>query len=320
MRGLLAAALLVLLACSDTEPAQPSPGGPASVTPRASVIFEPPRLALGDTARVEIAVITPPGWSVRPYAVPDAVDGLWILETSRPVVEQQPLRWIQRMQLRVRARRTGVFAWPTLEVAAVSPDGVETRLATEARPFTVVPVSGEMSPRASPFGYRRPELPGRARSAWLPASLGALGALAALGLVWIVRRARAHASRGELPAPEPGAPWRAAQATLAAAQEYAESDPVRAADMASAAVRLYVARRYRASTLTDTSEELALREPPFGLASRWERLLALLRALDAVRFLPADARVDGPAQEPVAMTIARSRELVIEMAPQGNWR
>ena len=315
-RGAAAVTILLLLACGGEEASQPAPGGPASPTPRAGIVFEPPRLALGDTARVEVAVITPPGWSVRPIATPESVAGLWILETGRPVVDRQPSRWIQRTELRVRARRTGEFVWPALRVVALSPDAVQTLLTTEPRPFHVIPLSEEMAPRAVPFGYRRPELRHEDTRPWLPASLGAAATLAAFGLVWLVRTVRTRTKRIEAPTEEPAAPWRAAQATLATAEEYAASDPVRAADMASAAVRLYVARRYRTTTLTDTTEELAQRDPPFGLASRWERLLALLTALDAVRFLPANSR----AQEPLVATIIRTRELVIEMSPQGNWR
>ena len=104
-RASAAAALLAAfglawsLACGETnergEGDAEAPGAPATL--RGGVVIEPDRLAIGQTATVEIAVVTPPEHRVRPVAAPgprliwlvvEPERDDYLLDPPCPIVEQ----------------------------------------------------------------------------------------------------------------------------------------------------------------------------------------------------------------------------------------
>jgi hypothetical protein len=252
--------------------------------------------------------VTPPGHRVAPAQVPKAVPGLVIVDAERPSVEQEPGRWVHRQRFRARARSTGPFRWPALELGVEGPDGTRQSVTAPERPFEVVSLLEEQPERRTPFSFRSPRSAGDSGGPWLPALLGSLFTLAALGLVALVRRVRGG---GEAPAglaPALELEHAETAAVLAALHEAeAEADPVRAADLASEALRGWAAERFRAPLLRwATTEELAARRPPFLLITRYAALVAALEALDALRFPP---RRDDAGPE-LGKALARARAFV----------
>jgi hypothetical protein len=330
---LRAASLLLALALACTrseappppEPA-PTPAPPAEATPapepphatglvpppatlRASVVLEPPRIEIGDLFTVEVAVVTPPDHRVAPAQVPKAIPGLVIVDAERPSVSRAPGRWVHQQRFRARARSTGPFQWPALELGVEAPDGTRQTVTAPARPFEVVSLLAEHPERRSPFSFRTPRLasePGR--GPWLPALLGSLFTLAALGLVALVRRVRRAGEAAPAVAFDDEADAGAAAVLAALGEaEDAAADPVRAADLGSEALRRWAAERFRAPVLLwATTEELAARPPPFLLSTRWAALLRALEAFDALRFPPPG----GDAEPGLRTAFARARELV----------
>jgi hypothetical protein len=293
------------------------------VTPRAALVIEPPQLALGATASVEIAVATPPEYRVAPISPPDSVAGLWILEVLQPAVEMRRERWTHRFRFHVRSRSTGRFVWPEVEIPVESPEGALEVLRVAARPFEVVPVLAE---ETGPHRFLPLQSPGARAGgpgAWFGALAGSLATLLGFALFALVRSRRS-------PAPDAGSQptvqsWRQAQTTLAAARELAADDPQRAADMVSAALRLHVERRFGVRALTATTPELRAHAPTQGTlwmsAERWERLLGILEGLDGLRFLPASAAdAPAPAAESISQ-VQRAAEqaaaIVAEDIPRG---
>ncbi|MCP3986351.1 MAG: hypothetical protein GY723_18380 [bacterium] len=312
-------ALLALMACSE---AQPPARPPAPVTPAAALILEPPHLEIGETATLEVAIAVPPGTRVGPVPAPDETPGLWILDVDGPSESNSPERDVHRTRFRIRARETGSFEWPASEVRIILPDDREQVLEVPARAFQVRSVAQDVPGQLTFFSYRSPVFQGeRARPAdvVLPALVGAALALAGVGLLAWVRRSRAARQLSEAEPNLGNAPWRTAQAALAAAGEIAESDLPRAADMASAALRVFVDRRFRAQTTRATSEELRSGEAPFLLTTRWEPLLDLLEQLDALRFPP---QTDDPrtAVQTFRGTIETAQAFVTDATPRGNTR
>ncbi len=316
-RALVVVLAAALLACAEPETVSPVA---ATAAPHAMAILEPPRLEIGGTAVVEVVVSVAPGSRVTALPVPEKTPGLWVLEVQGPSVESLPGRELHRTQFRVRARETGAFAWPGGEILTFRPDGSEQRLALEPRPFRVVSVSDELPEQRTFFSYEAPSSgtpTGSLRREALAALAGAASTLALLGLIAFVRRVRGARDAEAQAPPIDAAPWRAAQATLAAAGEIAESDPVRAADMASIALRLYVDRRFQAATGTATTEELRDRQAPFLLTTRWSELLDLLGALDALRF-PRPAADPTAARDALRAVVERAGRFVADSPPRGN--
>jgi hypothetical protein len=304
---------------ATSSEAQPSeviePGGArAPANFRASVVLEPPRIEIGDTFTVEIAVVTPPEHRVAPAPVPKALAGLWILEAERPSLDREPGRWVHHQRFRARARATGPFMWPALELGVEGPTGSKQSLSTPERPFEVTSLLAEHPERRSFFSYRAPPLAEVGGSGpWLPALLGALFALAGVALFAFVRRvrsARTDAAPGDSDATGSGAADDAALAAFAHA-ESALGDPVRAADLASEALRGWAAARARTPSLQAAStEELAARAAPFLIATRYAPFLALVHELDALRFPPPQADRAALARDAIARAaafVARSR-------------
>jgi hypothetical protein len=304
----VAAALGFALAGLDAGPARGEPASPPiPAQPSATVVIEPPRIEIGDPFLVEIAVVTPPDHVVAPAPVPRATPGLWILDAERPSVDRQAGRWVHRQRFRARARATGAFTWPACEVAIEGPGGAKSVLQAPERPFVVSSLLDEHPEQRSFFSYREPRLgTANERGPWLPALVGALLALGGVGLFSWVRHARLAAAAARAGAAEPagGDPATGALEALRRAGESA--DPVRAADLACAAVRDWAAERSRMPGLrAATAEELAARPPPFLIATHYETLVAVVRELDALRFPPRQ-----PEAARVRQAIARARELV----------
>ncbi|MDH3685249.1 MAG: hypothetical protein OEP95_03440 [Myxococcales bacterium] len=246
-------------------------------------MIEPPELRIGDVARVEVAIVVPPGHRVQPIPAPDRVPGLWILEAEELPVERTAAHHVHRTRFKVRARETGEFAWPAQTAIVETPTGERLELVSALRPLVIQEVTGEFPGRREPFSFRAPASKTRGGGFALPALLGAGGTLLALALVGWVRRVRNR------PPAVPAAALavsssRATQAALEAALDRLADDPVSAANAASAALRVHVAQRYAAPARTATTEELARNEAPPGARKRWPELLRLLRALDGFRF------------------------------------
>jgi hypothetical protein len=68
--------------------------------------------------------------------------------------------------------------------------------------------------------------------------------------------------------------------------------------------------------MTRTTEELEAAEPPQALATSWPGLVALLRSLDEVRFLPPDAS----RREQAVDAIREAQALVANLASLDRWR
>jgi len=301
------------IACGAGD-AAPRPAAPLSI--RGGVVIEPPELTIGDTARVEIAVVTPPDHRLEPPATPEAAPGLWILAAELLPTEREAGRWVHRARFLVRARETGEFAWPAQTVWVEAPKGERISVSLAERPLRVVSVSREFPDRIEPFSWRGPREPGRARDFLLPAAFGAAAALAALALAALVRRAR-RAGRESEPGPvaaAPVSPAREAEEALEAAAARIDDDPVAAADAASAALRLFVLRHTGAPAHVSTTEELRAMAPPFLLARRWPELLGLLASLDAARFR-AGALATASGREALRAELLSAEALVADTGP-----
>jgi len=313
-----AAALCGLLAAGcGADESIPRPAAPLSL--RGGVVIEPPELAIGETATVEIAVVTPPDHRVEPPETPENVEGLWILAAEQLPPSREAGRWIHRARFLVRARATGELVWPAQTVVVETPRGERVEVALAERPLHVIEVSREFPGRSQPFGLREPREPGRSLGFLLPAALGATLALAAFALVGLVRRTRNARRAAELvqETPAAGGPAPEADAALAAAGAAVEADPVAAADAASAALRRYVAQRTRIPADVSTTEEIAELPTPFLLARRWPELLRLLRALDAARFRPG-ALTDAANRDALRAELRAARALVNDAEVQAE--
>ena len=166
----------------------------ASPTPRATLVLEPPRIGVGQVAELELAVVTPPGHTPRPFSPPSELPGLWLLGADRLPVEKQATRWVHRTRLRVRARASGRFVWPASTLEVEAPDGSVSALAIAEVPIEVVSILSDYPDRFTTFGVRRPPPAARrSGSVWGPAAAGALAALAGVGLVALARRRRGSA-------------------------------------------------------------------------------------------------------------------------------
>ncbi|HTY17086.1 MAG TPA: hypothetical protein VMH82_05075 [Myxococcota bacterium] len=310
-------AALLLLGCQQSE-APGAAGAAAPPTPRATVSIEPPRLRLGDVAVVEVMVVTPPGHRVHPVAPPERVAGLWLLDAETLPVERDGARWTERTRIRVRAREIGATEWPAMRIDVEGPEGERSALETEARPLEVVAVSSEFPDQVAPFPYRMPA-PAPARApALAAAAAGALAALAGVAALSLVRRARRRRAAAASAALAPAAaPWADALAGLEAAAAAIDTDWRGSADEAGQALRRYVTRRFALPLAFRTTEEAAALSPPFALATRWADVLAVLRALDSVRFQRAEP---GEAAARVRDAIEKARRWVAGSIPPESAR
>jgi hypothetical protein len=313
---LLSALLGAAAGCGD---APPGVQHAAPIAPRATLVLEPPRIGVGQVAVLELAVVTPPGHTPRPFAPPQQLPGLWLLDAETLPVEKQPSRWVHRTRLRLRARAVGVFAWPASTLQLEAPDGSLLPLALEERLIEVTSLLPEYPDRFTPFGVRAPPEPeGPAGNVWGPAAAGALAALACVGLVGLARRRRRKTPGvGPAPSPAPGPPpWERARSDFAQARELVAAEPFAAAHALALALRRYVTRRFRTDAAGRTSEELAAATPPFAATSRWPAFVAILGGLDELRFQPESDRAARDALSTrLAALLAEAEAFVDDSTP-----
>jgi hypothetical protein len=310
---LLLAALALAAACGPAESGAP-PQAPVAI--RGGVVIEPPELTIGQTATVEVAVVTPPNHRLEPFEGPAAVEGLWILGVEQPPPDRTEGRWVHRVLFRVRSRTTGDLVWPAAIVFVGTPDGDRIPVALAERPLRVAEIAGEHSERTEPFTYRAARDEASERSFLLPALLGAGLTAAALALAAVVRRARAaRSAAAAVPAEAPRvSPDVRAERALDAAIAAIEVDPVGAAGAASAALRAWIAERSGAPGPAATTEELAALVPPFAVSRTWPELLAILGRLDLARFR-AGVLAGPVARRELEGTVQEARALVAATAP-----
>ena len=68
--GLLAAA------CGEAPPEA------APVEPRAAWLLDPPQIRIGEVAKLERLVVTPPDWTVAPLEAAQPPAGFWLLDAE----------------------------------------------------------------------------------------------------------------------------------------------------------------------------------------------------------------------------------------------
>jgi hypothetical protein len=287
---------------------------------RAAWLLEPPVVAVGEVATLDLAVVAAPGTALRPFELPSRVDGFFVLDRESPERVEQPERWIHHTRLRVRAIEVGRFEVPGGSVEVESREGGTQVLHYEPLPVEVVSVLGQAS-RQSPYGIRL-LAGGRAGGA---GTLGAFAAgavltLASVGMLLLVRRRMARDPQVEPAQADPAQPpWEIARSALERARETLPRDPRRALDEASLALRRYAVRRFGGDANVRTREELSGAKPPFTLTTRWPRFLALLAALDGERFPPPPGA--GPqgerAAERASALLADVESFVEDTAPRG---
>ena len=275
---LLAAFALCAAACGEPPP----PAAPT--TSRATWVLEPPRIALGQVAVIELAVVTPPEHQVRPFAAKGEIPGFWLLETEALPVEKQASRWIHRTRLRVRARDVGRFVWPGGHVQVEGTGDRVESLSLDDLTLDVVSQFSEYPERLAPFELRGVGAPAGTRSTLVAAAGGAGVALAAVAGVVLVRRRLGRRRPLSQPTPAPAAPpWIESRVDFTRARS---QEPREAAHTVAVALRRYMGRRFGANTLARTTEELDAATPPFTATSRWPAFVAILRGLDEFRFRP----------------------------------
>jgi len=278
----------------------------APVHSRAMWVLEPATIRIGDVATLEVAVVTRPDHRVLPFATPDQVAGLWILEVETLPVTKETNRWIHRTRVRIRPREVGRFDWPSTPIE-VEGDGVVENLIADGLTIEVQSVVPEYVGKLTPFGLGPLDTEAGGRNPWIWAVGGAGFTLGCVGLLWLARR------ESNKPAPPTksrshGTPsWETALGVIEEALVEIERDPISACAKASSALRTYMDRRFGAGkpslpgadvdpivhfgrAVACTTDELERAKPPFAATSRWPRFVALLRQLDRVQFAaPASA-------------------------------
>jgi hypothetical protein len=304
---------LLLFACGG-EPAPAPYAAPAHA--RVALVLEPPVVAVGEMASIELAVVTKPGFAARPLDLPRSLPGFWLIEREEPVVVKEPARWVHRTRLRVRAIEVGRFELPGGSVEVTSPEGGAERLEYEPLALEVVSTLGAHARQHSPYGVRTlpTGLAGRltgGRGSVVAFAAGAILALASVGVLLLARRRLALRAADVVPAPESAPAWRRAREELERARASLASDPRHALDVAAVALRDYSVRRFGGDAHVRTTEELAAADPPFTMTTRWQRFVALLGELDAARF-PRPP----PDPEPAARLVDEVAEFVEESVPR----
>lgn len=312
---LLAAALLGAGCRAEQTPAPERAAAP--VAPRARLVLEPPRIGVGQVATLERVVVTPPGHTPVPFAAPDEVPGLWILDVEELPTQKDPSRWVHRSRIRLRARNVGGFVFPGGNVEVEAPDGARFTLELPEQPIEVVSLLPDHPERLTPFGPRRGAPAHGAGAVWGAAAAGALTTLAVVGLVALARRRRTELRReAARPQPRGEPPGETARRELEAARARAEQDPFGAAHALALALRRYVSRRFTSEVRGRTSEELEATEPPFSMRSGWPAFVATLVELDRLRFRPAsDAQVRRALSEGLGELLDRAERLVEDELP-----
>jgi hypothetical protein len=300
---------------------------------RASLVFEPPVLHIGDVLEVQIAIVTPPQWRVHPIELP-AIDGVEILERRELPVDTGRLRWIHRTAVRLRPERLGAYEWPDHAATCEDSQGRLETLAIEGRAFEVTSVVPEVPLRDSPFGVQHPSASmqssrsGKARSGGLPISTAAL--LSALAM--LVGIAIGAASERRVPASRASAaedssePDRAqldpdawALAELESLSAAVRQDPRGAASATAVVMRVYADRRFGTDIQGATTHELEQGPPVWFLESRWSDFTSILHDLDDARFTGA-SDVDRGDLEGAGMesTLERAMQFIRRSSHRGG--
>lgn len=305
--GLLACALL---ACAESQDEAPRYAAPAR--PRAALLLEPPIVAVGELAALDLSVVTKPGHTVQPKDLPASIPGFWRVEREPLEIVKEPARWLHRTRLRLRAVEVGRFEFPGGSVEVESPEGGSAVLHYDALPLEVTSVLPAHPTRQSPYGIRM--LPFDTATPRGTAGAFAAGALLALASVGVALLARRRLAERDAP-PEPGEhavtpAWVVARARLDEARSGLDADARRSLDLASATLRGYAVRRFGGDATVRTTEELAGAKPPFTMTTRWSPFVALLEELDAARFPPARAE-----RAAATALISRVAEFVEETVP-----
>jgi hypothetical protein len=310
---------LLALACG--APAGREPGVPVGL--RGAVLIEPARLSVGEVARIEVTVVTPPDHRVRPFHPPREIPGFWLLDAETLPTERSAGRWVHLTRLRARAREPGDFAFPGLSLEVEGPGEEVQPLELEARPLTVEAVADRLPGRSEPFPLRAAPEPSAPPGVLLPAAAGALAALVAAAAAGgaLRRRRRSRAAPPPLAPPPPA--WRATRHELAASLEAAAGDPAGAAGAAGAAagaLRRFLASSFAVPAPTLTTEELGALPAPLGTARSWPALLEVLAALDRARFAPSGtgASQAGREVEELRAAIRRALELLTALSPEAR--
>lgn len=310
MRGsLFALAFCVMALACGAPDAAPEWAPPTSA--RATLVLEPPVLAVGEVARLDLAIVTPPDRVVQPPRGPASKGGLAILDRAAIVTRRESARWVHTQTLRVRALEVGVFELDAVEVEIEAPDGERERLAVPPLSVEVVSVFPEHVGQGSPYGVRRIPMRSLPGVSALGAFLAGAGlALAGVAFVALARR-RLRQAEEIVPLPEASGirAFDEAKRALADARAQADHDPRGALDASAQALRRYADGRFAADLRARTVEELSRAEPPFLLTTRWPTFLALLHELDGTRF---PREVDA---ESVSHLIERSLAFVTDSAP-----
>ena len=316
-RGLagLAVAIALLAGCTELhDDAAPAPVG----APSASATLQAAEIRIGDRPTIDIRITTAPERSVLPPELPAALTGIEIVEwQTRPVV-RGPRSWIHSQTVTLRAREIGRFEWPALQLTVASPDGAHELLELPAIPLPVGSIRAEHPGRSAPYGARAapPRAQPRGSAPFALAAAGFSIALAAAVLLVFARR-RGRDTGTPLASAPPA--WSEARSELERAAELAH-DPAVASHHAAAALRRYVDRRFGARTRTLTTEELAVCDPPYGATSRWPELVALLRALDELRFRPAALEPGDCLRSAFTAALASAHEFVETTIPPEGLR
>ncbi len=296
-RACFALALLALFSCAEAEPLPPRYAAPAKA--RAMLVLEPTLLAVGQMADLELAVVTRPGYSVRPQDLPGKIPGFWLVEREAQAIVKEPARWVHRTRLRLRAVEVGRFEFPggSVEVEPIERTGVEVESAEggsallhyKGLPLEVTSTLAAHPTQRSPYGIRTlPLTATRTRGTLTAFAAGAILALASVGMLLLVRRrlaadGAARTSEGVVRPPA----WELAHEQLAAAQAALAHDPRHGLDLAAVALRGYAVRRFGGDATVRTTAELTNAKPPFTMTTRWRGFVELLSDLDAARFPPS---------------------------------
>jgi hypothetical protein len=308
-----AAAALILAAAGACAEEAPEPRFAAPARPRAALVLEPPVVAVGQVAEVELAIVTLPDHSVPPVELPGSVPGFWVVSRETLPIVREPARWVHRTRARLRAVEVGRFEFPGGSALVVSPEGAAAVLPYDALPLEVVSTLAGHPTRTQPYGIRllplaSPSGPGRA----VAFGAGAATALAGVLVVALARRRLAARAAAPAPAPIGEAPaGEIARREIARARDRLPGDPRGALDAAAGALRDYAVRRFGGDASVRTTEELRRQAPPFTMTTRFPRFLEILAALDAARFPAAQV---GPAQ--VAALLDQVAGFVEESAPR----
>jgi hypothetical protein len=278
-----------------------------------SASVSPDSIRVGAPAFLEIVVATPPDHRLLPVDPPQDLRNLEFESAETKPADESGTRWTHSVRVRFRPRETGTLAWPETVLEIEGPDGSILRRVLEPVPIEVESILPLYAGRSQPFGVRpAPPLPVEGIS---PARIafGLFAAISAsLALLWFRRSFARRTRRVKVSAAEK--PWALALSDLGIAA--ATDDPAASASTTAAALRHYMHRRFGASTLAQTSEELARSAPPFAATSRWSTFTTLLLELDSVRFAPRTG-VGSPSQTTrrVSELLDRSRRFVEASTP-----